>query len=293
MKQQSNELDLSIFFSSIYRFFYKNRKLLLSSMVLGAILGFVYDTVSRPYYETTAYATSALSYFETAEVDYKSKKIILDQQAMVDIINDISRQVEEGEIDVVARKLNLSTELTKSIRFLEAEELFYVDGENIQQKRDKFQINLEVYDNNSIKEIEKGIEYYVYNNPYIQQYYQLHLDQSNQLVNRISSEIDDLRKVRDQLGKKSNSDYSEIKMSNQYSQTDNQIINLFIKQQQITKYTTLFKPIEFFEKFATPEKTANRLWIRIGIMSAIFFIIGLLLGIVSYFNNRMKSEKEF
>ena len=81
-------------------------------------------------------------------------------------------------------------------------------------------------------------------------------------------------------------------MSNQYSQTDNQIINLFIKQQQISKYTTLFKPIEFFEKFATPEKTANRLWIRIGVMSAIFFIKGLL-GVVSYFNNRIKSEKNF
>jgi LPS O-antigen subunit length determinant protein (WzzB/FepE family) len=95
MKQQSNELDLSLFFSNIYRFFYKNSRLLLTFILLGAVLGFVYDTISKPYYESTAYATSALSYFETEEVDYKSKKIILDQQAMVDIINDISRLVDE------------------------------------------------------------------------------------------------------------------------------------------------------------------------------------------------------
>jgi hypothetical protein len=291
MKQQSNELDLSLFFSNIYRFFYKNSRLLLTFILLGAVLGFVYDTISKPYYESTAYATSALSYFETEEVDYKSKKIILDQQAMVDIINDISRLVDEDEMDVVARKLNLSAEATNSIRFLEAEELFFVDGENIQQKRDKFQIVLEVYDNQYIRDVEKGIEYFVNNNSYIQKYYQLHLDQSNQLVERISKEIDDLKRVRDQAGNKSSGDYSEIKMSGQYSQTDNQIINLFIKQQQIAKYTLLLKPIEFFEKFAVPEKPANRVWIRIGLMTVIFFMFGIIVGLIRFYNKRMKAEK--
>jgi len=291
MKEQSNELDLSIFFSNIYRFFYRNSKLLLGALILGLVLGFIYDIVSKPYYQSTAYATSALSYFETEEVDYKSKKIVLDQQAMVDFINDISRLIDEDEIDVVARKLNISIDEAKNIRFLEAEELFFVDGENIQQKRDKFKIVLEVYDNNTIREIENGIKYYINNNPYIQKYYQLHLDQSNQLVERISLEIDDLKKVRDQMGSKSNSDYSEIKMSSQYSQTDNQIINLFIKQQQISKYTMLLKPIEFFEKFSIPEKPALRIWIRMGVMSAIFFFIGIFIGLIKFYNSRMKKEK--
>lgn len=290
MNENTNELDISIFFSSLYSFFYKNTKLLVLSIILGGILGLVYDKMSKPYYTSVAYATSALSYFETEEVDYKSKKILLDQQAMVDIINDISRLVNENEMDVVAIKLNVPLEVAQSIRFIEAEELFYVDGENIQQKRDKFQIVLESFDNGAIRDIQNGLEYYINNNAYINKYYQLYLDQSNQLVDRISREIDDLKQAREQQGSKPSGDYSEIKLGSQYAQTENQIVNLFIKQQQITKYATLFKPIEFFEVFSVPEKPTNRLFIRMGIMSALFFMLGIFIGLISYFNSSIKTD---
>ena len=290
MNENTNELDISIFFSSLYSFFYKNAKLLILAIILGGVSGIVYDKLSKPYYTSVAYATSALSYFETEEVDYKSKKILLDQQAMVDIINDISRLVDENEMDVVAIKLNVPLEVAQSIRFIEAEELFYVDGENIQQKRDKFQIVLESFDNGAIRNIQNGLEYYINNNAYINKYYQLYLDQSNQLVDRISREIDDLKQAREQQGSKPSGDYSEIKLGSQYAQTENQIVNLFIKQQQITKYATLFKPIEFFEVFSVPEKPTNRLLIRMGIMSALFFMLGIFIGLISYFNSSIKTD---
>lgn len=292
MNENTNELDISVFFSSLYSFFYKNAKLLVLAIVLGGVLGFVYDKTSKPYYTSVAYATSALSYFETEEVDYKSKKILLDQQAMVDIINDISRLVDEDEMDVVSLKLNIPLEVAKTIRFIEAEELFYVDGENIQQKRDKFQIILESFDNNTIREIEQGLIFYINNNTYINKYYQLYLDQSNQLVERISKEIEDLKDARKQLGSKSSGDYSEIKLGSQYAQTENQIINLFIKQQQIAKYALLFKPIEFFEKFSVPEKPTDRTFIRIALMSAIFFMLGVLIALIKYFNLKIGEEKK-
>lgn len=290
MNENTNELDISIFFSSLYSFFYKNAKLLVLSIILGVILGLVYDKMSKPYYTSVAYATSALSYFETEQVDYKSKKILLDQQAMVDIINDISRLVNENEMDVVAIKLNVPLEVAQSIRFIEAEELFYVDGENIQQKRDKFQIVLESFDNGAIRDIQNGLEYYINNNAYINKYYQLYLDQSNQLVDRISREIDDLKQAREQQGSKPSGDYSEIKLGSQYAQTENQIVNLFIKQQQINKYATLFKPIEFFEVFSVPEKPTNRLFIRMVIMSALFFMLGIFIGLIRYFNSSIKTD---
>tara|TARA_B110000467_G_C18313944_1_gene480140 strand:- start:857 stop:1732 length:876 start_codon:yes stop_codon:yes gene_type:complete len=291
MKNQSNELDLAVLFTSIYRFFHKNIKLLLGFLLLGVALGFLYNSISKPYYESSAYATSALSYFETEEVDYRSKKIVLDQQAMVDIINDLSQLVKNNEFDVVARKTNLSEEVAKSIRFVEAEELFYVDGDNIQQKRDKFKVTLQVYDNIIIPQIQKGIEYYINQNTYIQKHYQLYLDQSSQLIDRIAQEIDDLKEVRAHVGRKSSGDYSEIKLSSQFAQTDNQIINLYIKQQQITKYTLLLKPIEFFGDLAMPEKPVDRLSMRLGIMSSLFFLMAIFISLVKYFNSRISKEK--
>jgi hypothetical protein len=291
MKNQSNELDLAVFFTAIYRFFYQNIKLFLGFLLLGAALGFFYNSISKPYYESSAYATSALSYFETEEVDYRSKKIILDQQAVVDVINDLSQLVEDEEFDVVATKANLSEELAKSIRFVEAEELFYVDGENIQQKRDKFKVTLQVYDNTIIPQIQKGIEYYINQNTYIQKHYQLYLEQSSELIGRIGQEIADLKEVRAQVGRKSAGDYSEIKLSSQFAQTDNQIINLYIKQQQISKYTILLKPIEFFGNLAMPEKPVERLSIRIGIMSSLFFFMAVFISLIKYFNSRISKEK--
>lgn len=290
MKDQNNELDLAVFFTGIYRFFYKNIKLFLSCLLIGVLLGGVYDLVKKPYYNTSVYATSALSYFETEEVDFRSKKIILNQQAVVDIINNLSMLVEDKELGEISQKLNIPIEIAENIRFIEAEELFYVDGENIQQKRDKFQVTLEVYDNSSILTIQKGIQYFIEHNQYIKNQYDFYLRQSKELSDRIELEINDLKEIRSQVGAKPAGDYSEIKFNSQHSQTDNQIINLFIKKQQIQKHMELLKPISFLGSFSMPEKPENRFWIRIGIMAGLFFMMAIGVALIKYFNAKMIEE---
>ena len=291
MNNQNNELDLAVFLTKIYRFFYKNIKLLIGFLMIGVVLGITYDLVKKPYYETSVYATSALSYFETEEVDYKSKKIILDQQAIVDLVNNISVLVEDKELEEVSKKLNLPYAIAENIRHIEAEELFFVDGENIQQKRNKFKITLEVFSSADIPAIQSGLEYYINQTSYIQKYYQLYLNQSASLSAKISEEIQDLKHLRASVGQTQIGDYSEINLNNNNNtQTESQVVNLYIKKQQIEKYIELLKPISFFGNFSIPEKTENRLWVRIGIMSLLFLFTAIAISLIKYFNSKMFEE---
>lgn len=290
MKNKNNELDLAVFLTGIYRFFYQNFKFILGFLIIGVVFGIIYNVVKKPYFETSVYATSALSYFETEEVDYKSKKIVLDQQAIVDLINNVSLLIEDQELEEISQKLNIPFEIAENIRFLEAEELFYVDGDNIQQKRDKFKITLEVYENSSIPIVQKGLRYFIENNSYVKNQYEFYLEQSGELSFKIEKEIQDLKEIRMLLGSKSVGDYSEIKFNSENTQTENQIINLFIKKQQIQKHMKLLKPINFLGNFSVPEKPENRLWIRIGIMSLLFLFIAIGISIIKYFNAKISEE---
>ena len=49
---------------SIVKFWQKQWKSVFIFALAGLILGFVYDLIKKPYYESSAIVTSGLSYFE-------------------------------------------------------------------------------------------------------------------------------------------------------------------------------------------------------------------------------------
>ena len=79
-------MDIFNLFKSLLNFFKRQWKFI--RFIIGLLLGLVYDFVKTPYYESTAIATSGLSYFEgiiNLRVDYP----IIDQKIAIDIVNTV------------------------------------------------------------------------------------------------------------------------------------------------------------------------------------------------------------
>ena len=57
-------MDVFNLLKSLLNFFKRQWKFISTFFIIGLLLGLVYDFVKTPYYESTAIATSGLSYFE-------------------------------------------------------------------------------------------------------------------------------------------------------------------------------------------------------------------------------------
>ena len=144
-------MDIFNLLKSILNFYQRQWKFILILLLSGAILGFVYDMVKAPYYETSATVTSGLSYFEGIidpnELDYP----IIDQKIAINMVNALAEIVDKNEYEILAKKLNIELEVAQSIKFIEAEQLYELDLENRRQKLSQFLITARITDNNSIR----------------------------------------------------------------------------------------------------------------------------------------------
>ena len=97
-------MDIFNLLKSILNFYQRQWKFILILLLSGAILGFVYDMVKTPYYETSATVTSGLSYFEGIidpnELDYP----IIDQKIAINMVNALAEIVDKNEYEILAKK---------------------------------------------------------------------------------------------------------------------------------------------------------------------------------------------
>ena len=98
-------------------FFRKIFKTIFLFFVLGVLFGILYDKFKKPYYETTAIATSGLSYFEGVVQPDNFTNPIIDQKEIINIINSLSPIIESRDHELLASKLELEYDLAKEIVF--------------------------------------------------------------------------------------------------------------------------------------------------------------------------------
>ena len=239
--------------------------------IVGIILGFVFDLIKTPYYESTAIATSGLSYFEgiidPAELDYP----IIDQKVAIDMVNAIGSVIESSEYQVLSSILNLDSAVAKSIKSIEAEQLYELDLENRRQKLSQFQITIKVTNNQSISLVSNGLYDYFNKNAYANKNYSLFKKQSPELIKYLDEEINDLKSYRNNIKNKSDVELSSISIANDKSELlQNQIIQLYERKQSIERDLELLQPLSFVSSFAVYEKPKSRLFIRLGLISFSF-----------------------
>ena len=273
-------MDVFNLLKSLLNFFKRQWKFISTFFIIGLLLGLVYDFVKTPYYESTAIATSGLSYFEGIINPYELDYPIIDQKVAIDMVNAVGNVVESSEYEILANILQISSELAHTIKYIEAEQLYELDLENRRQKLSQFQIIIRVTDNQSIPLVSNGLYDYFNKNAYSNKNYTLFKKQSPELITYLDQEIDDLKSYRDDIKNKSDLELSSISIANDKSELlQNQIIQLYEKKQSIERDLELLKPLSFVSSFAVYENPKSRTLFRISIMSLGFLIIGFIIAL--------------
>lgn len=273
-------MDIFNLLKSLLNFFQRQWRFISVFFITGLLLGLAYDFAKTPYYETTAIATSGLSYFEgiidPAELDYP----IIDQKVAIDMVNAIGSVVESNEYEILANILQTPLEVANTIKFIEAEQLYELDLENRRQKLSQFQITIRVTDNQTIPLVSDGFFNYFNKNAYANKNYSLFKKQSPELITYLDQEIQDLKTYRNSMLGKSEVELSSISIANDKSELlQNQIIQLYEKKQSIERDLELLMPLSYVSKFAVYKKPKSRTLFRVSILSLGFLIIGLTIAL--------------
>ena len=282
-------MDIFNLLSSLLNFFKRQWKFIFSFFAFGILLGVIYDQIKTPYYESSATATSGLSYFEgiidPSELDYP----IIDQKIAIDMVNSLAKIVKNGEYEILSKKLSIPIESATTIKFIEAEQSYELDLENRRQKLSQFTILIRVTDNQTIKLLNEAFLSYFYKNGYSNKNFALFQKQSPELISYLDNEINDLKSYRNDMKNKSEVELSSISIANDKSEIlQNQIIQLYEKKQSIERDLELLKPLSFVSSFPVYKKTKSRTAFRIFVLSSLFLILGFFIALFKDINNILK-----
>ena len=282
-------MDIFHLLKSILNFLYRQWRFIAIFFVIGLILGFTYDFLRAPYYETTATATSGLSFFEgiidPSELEYP----IIDQKIAIEMVNGLGKIVENGEYQILANKLKVSEEVAQTVKFIEAEQSYELDLENRRQKLSQFLITIKVTDNTSIRAVSEGFINYFNNNGYSNKNFNLFQKQSPELINYLNKEINDLQTYRSNLNNKTDFEMSTISIANDNSESlQNQIIQLYEKKQSLERDLELLKPLSFVSDFPVYRKPTSRTLFRVGVLSFLFLFLGFFIALFRDVKSFMK-----
>ncbi len=282
-------MDTFNLLSSFFNFIKRQWKFVFIFLCIGAFLGFVYDVIKTPYYESSSTATSGLSFFEgiidPSELDYP----IIDQKIAIDMVNSLGEIVKNKEYEILSKKLDISLESANTIKFIEAEQLYELDLENRRQKLSQFKILIRVTNNETIRELNNAFITYFNKNGYSNKNFLLFQKQSPELITYLENEILDLKSYRSDMKNKSEVELSSISIANDKSEIlQNQIIQLYQKKQTLERDLELLKPFSFVSNFPVYKKTKSRIIFRTSILAGAFFFLGLFIALFRDINNVLK-----
>lgn len=283
-------MDIFNLLKSTLNFFQRQWKFILLFLSFGFVLGYVYDYVKTPYYETSATVTSGLSYFEGIidpnELDYP----IIDQNTAIGMVNALAEIVKKKEYKILAQKLKIDQEVARTIKYVEAEQLYELDIENRRQKLSQFKITVKSIDNKTIDLFSDALLDFFNRNAYSNKNYKLFQKQSPKLVEYLESEINDLKNYRNSMLDKPEIELSTISIANDKSEMlQNQIIQLYEKKQSIERNIELLKPLSYISSFPVYDKPKDRTHFRIGVFSGFFFFLGFLISLFRDVRTILKS----
>lgn len=282
-------MDIFNLLKSILNFLHRQWRFITLFFVIGLVLGLIYDFLRAPYFESTATATSGLSYFEgiidPSELEYP----IIDQKIAIDMVNGLGKIVESGEYQILANKLKVTEDIAQTVKFIEAEQSYELDLENRRQKLSQFSITIKVTDNQSIRSVSDGFLTFFNNNGYSNKNYTLFQKQSPELITYLNQEISDLQSYRSNINNKTDFEMSSISIANDNSESlQNQIIQLFQKKQDLERDLELLKPLSFVSNFPVYRKPTSRTMFRLGILSFSFLFLGFFIALFRDVKSFMK-----
>ena len=272
----TEEINLKQTFTDFVNFISRNKNILFGFIFFGVISVIIYQNIKPSYFETQAICMSGIAEYERIEQLEE-----LSQRTAVDLINHLQINISNKDYSEISSLLNLTLDESKSIKSIEAEQLYQQDMNEKFYALNKFEVRLSVFDNNAIESVQSGLINYFNNNGFIKDYHNQYLESNESLIDDIKSEMSVLSTIR--MNASSNSlDLSSVNIiSGKDDKTiSNQIISLAQLKEEIRTNQLLLTPLVFVTDFAKTNKTERDLLIWSILGGFISLLFGLLFSFV-------------
>lgn len=263
------ELNIKETFTNMIAFIIRNKKILLIFVLIGIISVIGYQKLKKQYYETHAICTSGISEYErTDELEEFS------QRTAVDMINLLSSYISNRDYIALSELLDIDQKTAKSIKKIEAEQLYQQDMNEKYYALNKFMITLIIHDNTVINEIESGLLNYFNTNQYITGYYNTYQELSKSLIDKIDLEIEDLNNIRLRNINNKFDIRSENVLAGPNKSLSNEIITLYHMQQEAKTNQKHLKPLAFVQQFVKVNQPEDDVLVWSILGGVISFLLG-------------------
>ncbi len=272
----TEELNLSALFSNFVKFNSRNKKFILIFIAIGVLSVILFQKFKTPYYETKAICMSGISEYERQEQIED-----LSQRTAIDLINHLQINIENKEFNQLSKVLGFDSKTARTIKKIEAEQLYQQDMEEKFYALNKFEILLIVYDNTKLSDIQNGLIYYFENNDFVRNYHEKYLESNVNLISNIENEIQLLGNIRIE-GAKNNLDVSSVNIisGKEGKELSNQIVSLSHLREEIKMNQALLKPLVYVQKFANVEQKEDDILVWSLLAGLICYFIGLLVALI-------------
>ena len=258
----SDNIGLTDFLVLVYKFLKRNFILISVITLIGLIIGVVYVSQKKDYYSSELIGFSQVT----------------DKTTLLEILNPLTHLAEEKNHEELSVKLNLSIEEAsqiRSIEFLNSKHTKTSHSPSVTDKKlgNLILIQILVYDQNILRDLEKGIYFFADNNAYIKETEGLERQKTQTLITEISKNIamiDSLNLAKNKGGSGSSvTIQGEINPSN-YKDAISTIENLKASAKTL-------KPFTIVSGFYNFKKPANKNILIVLSSTIAFFIISLLI----------------
>lgn len=272
----TEELNLKELFSNFVKFNIRNKKFLLFCIIFGILSVILFQKLKTPYYETHAICMSGI-----AEYEMQEQVEDLSQRTAIDLINYLSTNIENEDYTALSALLGIDEDIARTIKSIDAEQLYQQDMDEKFYALNKFEIFLVVYDNTKIADIEKGLVYYFENNKFVKNYHERYLQSSMNLIRDIEGEIQLLSDIRVE-GAKNNLDVSSINFvsGKDGKELSNQIVSLSYLREEIKMNQALLQPLVYVQEFANVDQKEDDILIWSLLVGFVSFLMGLMISFI-------------
>ncbi|MBT6651095.1 MAG: hypothetical protein HOB54_06965 [Flavobacteriales bacterium] len=276
----TEELNLSELFSNFVNFVARNSRILIM-IVLITVIGVVAFQKLKP----TVYETKAICMSGVAEYERQEQIEDLSQRTAIDLVNFLKINIDNEDYQQLSDLLGVDMEIAKSVKGIEAEQLYQQDMDEKFYALNKFEVTLVLSDNSIIEDVQDGLIYYFNNNKFIMSYYEEYKKSCNNLINDINSEIESLASFREQANSQLSLGLTNT-LAGKNKSLSNEIIALSHVREDIIINKKLLKPLVFVQDFAKVEQKEDDvlLWGLLG--GVLSFILGLFIALVKEVKTR-------
>ena len=276
----TEELNLSELFSNFVNFVARNSRILIMIVLITVIGVVAFQKLKPAVYETKAICMSGVAEYERQEQIED-----LSQRTAIDLVNFLKINIDNEDYQQLSDLLGVDMEIAKSVKGIEAEQLYQQDMDEKFYALNKFEVTLVLSDNSIIEDVQDGLIYYFNNNKFIMSYYEEYKKSCNNLINDINSEIESLASFREQANSQLSLGLTNT-LAGKNKRLSNEIIALSHVREDIIINKKLLKPLVFVQDFAKVEQKEDDvlLWGLLG--GVLSFILGLFIALVKEVKTR-------